>query len=64
MAAKNRLTSKTVALPACGERVRVRGTLKKLDSQRLPLTRRFAPTSPRWGEVFPQTPYLLRAVHE
>jgi hypothetical protein len=42
MAAKNRLTSKTVALPACGERVRVRGTLKKLDSQRLPLTRRFA----------------------
>jgi hypothetical protein len=52
MAAKNRLTSKTVALPACGERVRVRGTLKKLDSQRLPLTRRFAPTSPRKrGEV-------------
>ena len=35
-----------------GERVRVRGPLSGLDSQIVPLTRRFAPTSPRKrGEV-------------
>jgi hypothetical protein len=38
---------------ACGERVGVRGSLHAFDSRREPLTRRYAPTSPREerGEV-------------
>ncbi len=39
-------------LPACGERVGVRGVSTHSDSPRVPLTRRCAPTSPRKrGEV-------------
>jgi hypothetical protein len=40
--------------PACGERAGVRGSLSEYDSRRVPLTRRYAPTSPRKrGEVYP-----------
>ena len=39
-------------LPACEERVAVRGTLHALRLANSPLTRRYAPTSHRkWGEV-------------
>jgi hypothetical protein len=50
-------------LPACGERVGVRGPLRELrrsESWRGPLTRRFAPTSPRKrGEVENAAPLCI-----
>jgi len=52
MATMTAVARPLLPLPACGERVGVRGFLRGRNAWKAPLTRRFAPTSPRRrGEV-------------